>query len=150
MSHYLHTLLLLLLLSQCSGANPQDPAPRAATPGEAFLLRIGEQRQVQPTTGEPLSLELTELNDGRCPQDVICVWLGNARAVVQVSEGGARAEKLQFCIGDCRPEPTRNKHMQQVQVDGQRYEITLLQVLPEATSAAAQEPQHVKLLVKPI
>ena len=59
--------------------------------GKAFDIAIGQSARIQ---GTPLTVQLSAIEqDSRCPQDVQCVWAGNAVArLVLVASGGPSSE----------------------------------------------------------
>ena len=62
-----------------SSINPVDPKL-----GEQFDLKLGQQVTVQ---NEGLTIKFKTVdNDSRCPEDAKCVWTGNARVIIVVSE----------------------------------------------------------------
>ena len=86
--------------------------------------------------GENLYLEEAEMNvtfkrmldDSRCPKDVQCIWLGNARAEVEFMGVATRPMVLQLStLNDA------NKGFQKSQ-NFNGYTITLISVSPETTS----------------
>ncbi|WP_276498186.1 hypothetical protein [Pontibacter litorisediminis] len=147
MANYLLPFLLTLLtVTQCQR---DEVPPQETRLGEAFVLEQGEQLKL--TSGETILLELKveEVSDSRCPEDVVCVWYGNAAVKLKVYGSSGRSQSLSFCIGDCKPEPLRNKHTLTAEVNGQEYEITLLDVLPFPNTEQQQDAnKQVKLLVK--
>ena len=53
--------------------------------GEPFFMRIGETAYIADT---PLSIRVNAVpEDSRCPRDAVCVWAGNARVALTVSDG---------------------------------------------------------------
>jgi hypothetical protein len=145
MANYLLSLLLLvLLMTQCQR---DEVLPQEAEPGKAFTLKQGERLQLNADGNTRLGLQVEEVSDSRCPEDVVCVWYGNAVVKLKVYSSSGKSQVLTFCIGDCRPEPTRGKHTVTAEVGGQAYEITLLEVLPYPNSTDQQPAKQVKLLV---
>jgi hypothetical protein len=52
-------------------------------PGEEFTLVPGQSAAL---AGEGLDIELVEvLNDSRCPRDVVCVWAGEVKSLVDIT-----------------------------------------------------------------
>lgn len=85
------------LLAACAGASA--PEVMQPTPQTHEYTLIHGQRTAIP--GEPLTLELTAVNDSRCPRDVQCVWAGHATVTLRVSRDGLAAEPL--VIGSYAP-----------------------------------------------
>ncbi|WP_266204404.1 hypothetical protein [Pontibacter kalidii] len=146
MANYLLSLLMILLMTQCQR---EEVLPQESELGKAFLLKQDERLKVTGDETTALALQVEEVNDSRCPEDVVCVWYGNAVVKLKVySSSSGKSQTLTFCIGDCKPEPARGKHTLMAEVDGQAYEITLLEVLPFPNSTEEQPAKQVKLLVK--
>jgi hypothetical protein len=87
-----HLALALLTLAGCGSESGPDPAPAPlavfeAPAGEEYVVGYGETIHV----GE-LTLEFAAVaEDTRCPFEASCLagWIGNARILVDVSQGGA-------------------------------------------------------------
>ena len=139
-------LAVLLLMTQCQ----EDVSPRSAKLDEAFTITQGQLLKVTGAGTDLLGLQVEEVTDSRCPKDVVCVWYGNAVVKVKVLGRNKKGQSVTFCIGDCRPEPMRNKHTQVVEVEGQKYEITLLDVIPYPSSEEQASEKNVKLQVSKV
>ena len=85
------------LLAACAAASAPDVIQPPSQTHEYTVVH--GQRTAIP--GEPLTLELTDVNDSRCPRDVQCVWAGHATVTLRVSQGGLAAESL--VIGSYAP-----------------------------------------------
>jgi len=65
--------------------------------GESLELREGETASVE---GADLSLRFVKVRvDTRCPEDVDCVWAGEAVVVLAVSGGEAEPRELELHLG---------------------------------------------------
>jgi hypothetical protein len=72
-------LLLLLFLTACGGGAGEVKANL----DQEFSLAIGQTASIQ---GEELQLKfLKVVNDSRCPQDVTCIWQGQASCLVEIA-----------------------------------------------------------------
>lgn len=147
MANYLFLFLMMLLFWQCQEEVVLDRQSEDALFGKAFVLEEGKQLSVSGDGNTPLLIEAEEVNDSRCPEDVVCVWLGNATVSLKVSTADTKSQSIDFCIGDCRPEPARSKHAVNAKVGGQEYEIILLEVLPYPNTKNKATYSQVKLLV---
>ncbi|AKD03519.1 hypothetical protein PKOR_10735 [Pontibacter korlensis] len=150
MANYFFPILLILLVWQCQDEAHTEVKPQHAALGKAFTLEQGEQVKLAASDSMVLELMLEEVKDSRCPEDVVCVWLGNATAIVRISYAANRGQKVSFCIGDCRPDPVRTKHTIAVEVGEQEYEVILLEVSPYPNTNLEETAKHVKLLVNKI
>jgi hypothetical protein len=64
-----------------------QPASRVNHPAlsQNFDLKVGQTVSVQDT---PLKISFQSVaEDSRCPEDVTCVWAGNAKVVLKVGKG---------------------------------------------------------------
>jgi len=113
-----------VLLATLNCATPTEPG--AAT--GSITLRYG-----QTATAGGIRISFTDVLDSRCPQDVICVWAGDAavrlqsgaESVVLHTNGtvGAAAGKLDgvtMTLTEVRPEPVSSRETRKSD-----YEITL-------------------------
>ena len=118
----LPALLILLLLGAFQRCN--DDAVHL--PDGQLMLKVNEAYK----TGE-VELLLTGINDSRCPEGVNCVWAGAAVTTLAL-KAPALQDTLQLCLGDCRQLrlPFQEKHSDTLSLNGRRYELTLLEVLP--------------------
>lgn len=72
------------ILSGCGGGSSSStpPATRSAPLGQTFTIQVGQQAQID---GEDLTVSLRGVpEDSRCPEDVECVWEGDARVQVEL------------------------------------------------------------------
>ena len=85
----LKVLALAAALSVLAAAANQKQKTRAVRGGATVEIQIGEEKEIG---GLRIAFEGVE-EDSRCPEGVVCVWAGNARAHFSVADrGGERAE----------------------------------------------------------
>jgi hypothetical protein len=90
------TAVLFLLLA--AGA----VAAQTARVGRGFKLKVG---RVVTLDGGSLRLRLARVaSDSRCPEDVECVWAGNAEVLVEVGARGWRGKKTLRLNTNASPE----------------------------------------------
>ncbi|WP_439879974.1 hypothetical protein ACSX1A_12485 [Pontibacter sp. MBLB2868] len=145
MTNYLYPMLMVLLLWQCNEADIKLRTKEVHF-GETFTMDkelpvnvVGEQ--------DNLLLELYTVTDSRCPSDAICVWLGNATVRLKASNANEKDKELEMCIGDCRPDPVRSKHILTTTVGGVDYVITLKEVSPYPKTGTGDGEKQIKLVV---
>lgn len=90
-----HAVIVLAALAGCSIpdaprlTDPEGPSPSEWADvelGEPFTLAPGEGAQ---HTGVDFVLRFLEVaSDSRCPEDVNCVWAGDAELVVTIAQNG--------------------------------------------------------------
>ena len=79
-------LLLCLAFAGCGGGADNDTAT-----AYALSLRVGQQIVIPE---EALTVTFTDVTDSRCPTQVLCVWAGEGRVTLVVSQSGYPAESL--------------------------------------------------------
>ncbi|MCX2738888.1 hypothetical protein [Pontibacter anaerobius] len=146
MNYLLSLLIILLAMTQCQ-RDETLPTPQGGGLGEAFVLEQGERIKITGGETNLMEMEVEEVADSRCPEDVVCVWYGNAVAKLKIYSNSGNSQALTFCIGDCRPAPFQSKHTLITEVGGKKYEITLLEVIPFPNTKQKTENKQVKLLV---
>jgi hypothetical protein len=88
--------VFLIIFSGCIG----DLADVKAKLGEEFTIGIGESARI---TGEDMVITFNEVTaDSRCPEDVTCVWAGEAACSITVisSEDSYAVELIQSGASD--------------------------------------------------
>ncbi|QEC52034.1 hypothetical protein EDD80_11161 [Anseongella ginsenosidimutans] len=95
-------------------------------PDGQLILKVDETYKA----GE-MELQLSGINDSRCPEGVNCVWAGAAVTTLALKAPSFQ-DTLKLCLGDCRQLglPFRERHSDTLSVNGRRYELSLLEVLP--------------------
>ncbi len=73
--------LLTVAVMGCKNDNLSDQGPL-----NAFEARYSQSTEV-PATNNLLRLKLTELNDSRCPKNVVCIQMGWVDLVFEVTDG---------------------------------------------------------------
>ena len=79
--------LILVFISVCAFAKAQDDNSKTTVDTVQFKLGVGDYQVINDI--EITFLEVLE--DSRCPKDVDCVWAGQAKIKVRVSEKGKEA-----------------------------------------------------------
>ena len=107
----MRTLFLSLLLTMILGAvtiNAQNM--------QQVSLRINRQAKVSRSN---LTIKFVAVEDSRCPADANCVWAGNAKVTIKVTNGRGQSKTFDL-----------NTHLQQKSARFDGYEITLGEVSP--------------------
>ena len=102
------------------------------------------------------TLTFAEVEDSRCPENVQCVWAGNATVDVQLRSGEANqeAQSVKMCVGDCSPlypkSGFREADTVQVSVQGTPHTLILTQVnpYPNTTKPTKKEDYTIKLKIQ--
>lgn len=77
-------VVVILLTLWVIGCNLSTTGSTEIKPGEEFELRCGQSASLSEAGLVVTFKDLTE--DSRCPEGAVCVWAGNARVVVSLSE----------------------------------------------------------------
>jgi hypothetical protein len=89
----LAALLVAGTLYGCAGRGAEPNVAMQAAPDSTFGLRVGERAVVGGTL---LVLLVGVTDDSRCPVDVRCVWAGDARVRLRVSESGGTEREVEL------------------------------------------------------
>ncbi|OGO06412.1 MAG: hypothetical protein A2Y92_02645 [Chloroflexi bacterium RBG_13_57_8] len=92
--------IVVVLLAGCGGPSDQlNPAI-----GEKFMLSIGQSASIK---GENLVVRFVEVvGDSRCPQDVTCIWAGEATSLIEITFSGNTYQKALTQPGLTEPPQT--------------------------------------------
>jgi len=139
------TLLAGALTIQCS-----DDAPEVFTLDQ--LIEVHEGQLVTLTWGEAekyIDLNVIDIDDSRCPDDVVCVRFGEAEVMVSVNGAEEIVNIVDLCIGDC---PQRNQGSISadtafVELDNEDYVVILSDVVPFPTTTNQSTPKKAVLKV---
>ena len=69
--------LTSILITSCNKENETEPL---------FLEQIFQIDEIFQSENDQLKFTITEINDSRCPSDVVCVWEGEAVVTVRLEE----------------------------------------------------------------
>lgn len=102
------------------------------------------------------TLTFAEVEDSRCPENVQCVWAGNATVDLQLRSGEANqeAQSVKMCLGDCSQlypkSGFREADTVQVSVQGTPHTLILTQVnpYPNTTKPTKKEDYTIKLKIQ--
>lgn len=107
-----------------AGCESSTTGPTGVRPGEQFQLKYGQTASV-PAAG--LTVTFKDLGeDSRCPEGALCVWAGNARVIVTLSNEDA---SLNTTL-----EPREASHA--------GYKVQLLAVYPYPKMNERHEPEN--------
>ena len=133
-------VLVLVFAGGCTaqGREPTVPAAPphtvAAEVGSTFRLGLGETALVD---GLYVRFDAVA-EESRCPADVVCVWMGNARVALATTTGGTRG--WMPVVLNTGQEPRG------VTVGG--YALTLEELQPHPSSSGSIEPADYVALLK--
>ena len=109
--------------SACTTPTEQGPAL-----GTTFNVRFGEQTTI---ASEGLTLKFDQiLGDSRCPEDVLCIWAGEAKIVVRAVRAPDPATNLELNSSGNTPNEATYAG----------YTVELVGISPETNSTQAIDP----------
>lgn len=157
MMNYIYPALLTLLLMHCQNEPATQLNQRADEAivndgvkfGQEFTLERFEQAIVYG--GEAprrLHVSAQELEDSRCPANVMCVQYGKATVVLSASNSQGENKNIGLCLGDCGGGANRNAHTVQATVGGTLYSFTLKEVQPFPGLEKEGEGNKIRLIVQ--
>ncbi|TPE42610.1 hypothetical protein [Pontibacter mangrovi] len=131
----LYSLILALNLLLMSEA----PLQRQVPVGQTFTISLHEQVQVVDSlSGSIATITLTELNDSRCPKDVLCVQAGEVTLQLEASMAGNAAPTAWRLTKPAMPseatatttQPSKLTLFAPAIAFGDKYKLFFLQALP--------------------
>jgi hypothetical protein len=128
--------LFILLLGLCSGCAGSDEFVKANL-GQEFSLRISQTAQIE---NEQLAIRFTGVaGDSRCPRGVTCIWAGEVKCDVVITDKGESSNITLTQPGAEQPSEETYK--------GYRL-IYSVQPYPEAGKQISTEEYRLKLTVE--
>ena len=124
-------ILVLIPLSGCAQQTVDE-----AELDTWFTLAVGQSATIK---GADLTIKFVEVvSDSRCPKDVICIWMGEASCLVEITQSGATRGKVLTQPGLSGPTTT----------DYGRYEIRFeLLPYPQADKPIKQGDYRLNLTI---
>jgi len=111
-------LAFTLVLAACSGATEPTPSPT----GTDVILELGQAARLDGTN---ITIALRSVEDSRCQADVVCVWEGNAKIALDISEAGGTEITAELNTHPTYPHALTFRYL--------RIELTALDPLPLGT-----------------
>lgn len=121
----LGAIILIAFFSSCSDQ-------LQSIKGTQQSKRLGEEASLKETAeayyalenGDTINLKVIKIEDSRCPEDVVCIWAGQARVSFQINDLEAL---YQLCLGAESESCTNTLEFTN---NGQNYLIKLVEVTP--------------------
>jgi hypothetical protein len=106
-----------------------NPTAQAPVLGETFNVRFGQQATI---VSEGLTLKFDQiLGDSRCPMDVLCIWMGEAKIVVRAAHPPDATANVELTTPGPSPDNSETYA---------GYEIELVRITPQTQSTQAIDP----------
>ena len=126
----------LVVSAGCGTGDPPPPTSLTAQLGTEFTAVVGSTAHLDDDRLMVLVRQVSD--DSRCPQDVECVWPGDATVALQVTVGDSPSEHALHTYGT-------DRNATEVSVDG--YRIQLRGLTPGGrTGDTPQEDYRVRVL----
>ena len=116
-------ILIAFYTALIGGCSSPRISPATFNPGEEFQLALGQSANIAEASFQLTFITFAE--DSRCPVGVVCVWEGNARVVVLVSN----------------VEASLNTSLEPRQISHSGYSVQLLAVNPIPKVGEQFEPE---------
>ena len=120
-------------MAACAGITS---APRDVSVGQSVELSIGETANVTPGS---VRVQLVNVNDSRCPSDVVCVSAGEAMIILALSGAGADRIDTLYLL----KQPKSNTY------GGYRFDALDVQPYPKSTGQQAAKTLVLKVSAQP-
>jgi hypothetical protein len=118
-----------LALSACAS---MTSAPLEVSPGQTVQLSVGETAAVTPGS---VRVQFANVNDSRCPSDVVCIQAGDAMIILTFNGAGAERTDTLYL----------NRQPRSVNYGGYRFDA--VDVLPVPLSTGQQPSKKLTLRV---
>ncbi|GAB2468731.1 hypothetical protein GCM10011375_29850 [Hymenobacter qilianensis] len=112
-------------LAGLASCQKEDATPLlTAAFNQPVTLRF-QQSAALPNQNTPeLTITVKDVNDSRCPSDVICFWAGVVYTNLGIQDQSGASQTLTLSLGGI------NDTVAPVQANGQQYNIILKEVMP--------------------
>ena len=132
------SIIIALLWISCAACDQnKDEAPVAQKQITNFAYR--QQKQVA-ISGQALNVNLLEVNESRCPKDVVCIQAGSVKLVLNISDGTDEA-KVSLSFKDNVKDTGTSTFI----LGKQRYSVTVHEVLPYPVSTTQTNLEDYKV-----
>ena len=115
---------------------------RTAEFNHTFELALNDQ-VILPKEQKEIMLELTALNDSRCPANVQCVWAGNAAIEVIFTDDAGSKSSAALCICQCDSK-LKNIDSAYITLNNNKYSIEL-SAISRSTKPSAKAKASIQI-----
>lgn len=137
MKTYFYLLVFLCCLTSCKKDEQLVTAPFEQTVTLGFKQSVTLSGREFPE----LIVTILDVDDSRCPTDVICTWGGLVQTTFGIKDQSGNTQTLTLRDGPA--------HSAEAQVNGGRYVFTVLEVTPKPTRASNdKQAKQVVFVVK--
>ncbi len=138
---FLSALIGASFLISCDNKNEAEPEVQFDSKISNLNYRVNT---IVPASGKDLTVNLKEVQDSRCPSNVVCVTMGAAVVGFAISDGNNNADVQVKFSGD-----GKNSGIETFSLDGQNYALKVTEVLPypETSKTPSLEDYHVGLSI---
>ena len=115
-------------------------AQREITPGEEFVLGVGQTAALGGGSGVRLTFEAVR-EDSRCPIGVSCIWAGDAVVAITVDDAGGNTKTIEL--------HTNARFDVEAAIDGHAVRLLELSPIPRRGSTIPVDRYEATLVVTP-
>ncbi|NIJ54365.1 hypothetical protein [Dyadobacter arcticus] len=131
-------LFALIWVAAVACDQKQEAAPQSELKSTSIPYR---QLTTVATSGDNLKVELREVNDSRCPKNVVCIHMGSAQVKFNVSDGTNQTDVNLTFKGD------KNADFQTFALSGVNYVIRVSEILPYPDTTQSPKLEDYKVNV---
>jgi hypothetical protein len=137
------SLVAALCLSACGGGGDDSTSPTGGPQRGSYTVTLRDEQSVV-ISAESLTLQLTEVQDSRCPINALCIWAGHGAVALRVSQEGQAAETVKIGF----PAPAEMKLPGDASYRGYRLSLQTLEPFPVAGVTVPLSDSRATVLVE--
>ena len=89
-------ILAVLLGMGCSGKTVVECVCTAFPSGDSTVVKAGHKETIYDCCNDKFAITLKEVNDSRCPSQLVCVWAGTAFITITLNNNPAQLLELEI------------------------------------------------------
>ncbi len=139
-------MIIGILLFTCAACNDGIDLDKPIFTGfdQSFALRSQASAGVISEAKDTLMVEVLEILDSRCPEDVVCIWAGYAYTKLALSLKDDETT-VELCIGECGDGPFRVTDTVRFELANENLGVILKEINPYPSTKNYKEEKKVKL-----
>lgn len=133
------SLFTIILLASCNSDENNTQSLKTSSLGKTISLQEHEGTRFASPSEDQFEIEITQILDSRCPQDVVCIWAGQIIVSFKLPTDAI----AELCLGG----DSNCYSTIEFEYDSERYELILLDVKPYPTTTNGAEKRTVEFTV---
>ncbi|MCF2496900.1 hypothetical protein [Dyadobacter chenhuakuii] len=133
--------LIWVSVMACDEKQNATPQPEPQSTSVPYRKQTKIAASGAGASGADLKVDLREVNDSRCPKDVVCIQMGSARIKLNVSDATNSTEVNVDFKGDAKADS------QAFTLSGQNYMLTVSELQPYPVSTQTPKIEDYKVNV---